>query len=447
MREQRRQSQPPAAELATDVQPTAFESELRRLRFDDPGIERAFLDDFAKRRLPQFRIAFWVGLAIQIPISFRFALIEDIGPDDARFWLRLAVGVIPAVAGLLMLRSPTYVKWVPKYIVFYALLIGVVLAIIYVPTATGWTFLATYLVAACIMMRLRAIEALLVTALLVGWSALFAIAVADKPAPTATRGLLGVATTVVFILVAVYLIEHSARRDFVLVRLLAAEREKSERLLLNVLPAAIADRLKESPGTVADSFDEVTVLFADIEDSTPNIARISPEVAVELLNDIFTSFDRLADKHGLEKIKTVGDEYMVVGGLPEPRRDHAEAVVAMALDMQKAIERFTWPTGERMLLRVGINTGPVVAGVIGARKFAYDLWGDTVNVASRMESHGTPGTIQMTEATRRRLGRRHRFTRRTIDVKGRGPMTVHVLGKGDSRVSKPRARRKVSAAR
>ena len=447
VREPKRQSQPPAAELASEVRPTAFEADVRRLRFEDPGTERAFLDDFAKRRLPQFRIAFWVGLAIQIPISLRFALIEDMGPDDPRFWLRLAVGVIPAVAGLLILRSPTYVRWAPTYIVFYALLIGVVLAIIYTPTATGWTFLATYLVAACIMMRLRAREAALVTGLLIGWSAFFAIAVADKPASTATRGLIGLATTIIFILVAVYLIEHSARRDFVLVRLLEAEREKSDRLLLNVLPVSIAERLKESPGTVADSFAEVTVLFADIENSTPNIARISPEAAVELLNEIFTSFDRLADKHGLEKIKTVGDEYMVVGGLPEPRRDHAEAVVAMALDMQRVIERFAWPTGERMLLRIGINTGPVVAGVIGTRKFAYDLWGDTVNVASRMESHGTPGAIQVTEATRRRVGRRHRFTRRRIDVKGRGPMSVYVLDASDPRIAKPRRRAKADATR
>ncbi len=445
--EERQETQPSAVQLASDVRPTAFEAELRRLRFDDPTVERAFLDDFARRRLLQFRLVFWVGLAIQIPISLRFALVEDIGPDDARFWLRLGVGVIPAVAGLLILRSPTYVRWAPIYIVFYVLLIGVVLAVIYATTSTGWTFLATYLVAACIMSRLRAREAALVAGLLTGWSAFYSIAMADNPARTATRGAISLATTVIFILVAVYLIEHSARRDFVLHRLLEDEREKSERLLLNVLPASIAARLKESPATVADSFAEVTVLFADIVDSAPNIARTTPEAAVELLNEIFTSFDALADDHGLEKIKTVGDAYMVVGGLPEPRRDHAEAVFRMALDMQKEIERFTWPTGEPLLLRVGINTGPVVAGVIGTRKFAYDLWGDTVNVASRMESHGTPGAIQITEATHRRIRRRHHLTRRKVDVKGRGPMAVYVLEAGGSRVPKPRGRTKAKAAR
>jgi class 3 adenylate cyclase len=447
VRQHRQETQTPVIQLASDVLPAAFEAETRRLRFDDRGMEHAFLEDFAKRRLPQFRIIFWVGLAVQIPISLRFALLEDIGPDDARFWLRLCVGVIPAVAGLLLLRSPTYVRWAPNYIVFYVLLIGVVLAVIYTTTTTGWTFLATYLVAACIMSRLRAREAALVAVLLIGWSAFYSIAVVHKPAGTATRGLANLATTVIFILVAVYLIEHSARRDFVLLRLLEAEREKSERLLLNVLPASIAERLKESPGTVADSFADATVLFADIVDSSPNIARTSPEAAVELLNGIFTSFDRLADEHRLEKIKTVGDAYMVVGGLPEPRRDHADAVVAMALDMQKEIARFTWPTGEPLFLRVGINTGPVVAGVIGTRKFAYDLWGDTVNIASRMESHGTPGAIQITEATHRRIRRRHRFTRRKIEVKGRGPMSVYVLEVGGPRVAKPRGRHKAKATR
>jgi class 3 adenylate cyclase len=441
-----RDTQPSAVQLARDdLLPAAFDRELRLLRFKDPELERAFRTDYATRRLPQFRLVFWVGLAIQIPLSLRYAIGGEILPNDPRFWLRLAVGVIPAVVGLRLARSPRAVRWLPSYMVFYVLLIGAVLVAIFSTTAIGWTQLTIYLIAACIMSRLRALEAALVQFVLVGWYAVFTSALVDRPTDGLTRAVFSLATQALFILVANYLIEASGRRDFLLMRLLGEERDKSDRLLLNILPAPIVERLKESPGTVADSFADMTVLFADIADSTPNMARLSPEAAVELLNDVFTTFDRLAEKHGLEKIKTIGDAYMVVGGVPEARSDHAEAVFAMALDMQKATGTFTWPDGEPLEIRIGINTGPAVAGVIGTRKFAYDLWGDTVNVASRMEFHGTPGAIQMTGATRRRVGRRHRFTRRTINVKGKGPMSVYVLEATHGRVVKPRP--KVKAAR
>ncbi|HEX2240801.1 MAG TPA: adenylate/guanylate cyclase domain-containing protein [Actinomycetota bacterium] len=419
---------------AEDLLPEDFEREVRRLRFEDPVVERAFQDDYSRRRIPQFRVIFWVGLGIQIPLSFRFAFIEEIGPDDPRFWLRLAVGVIPAVAGLLLARSTRAVRWLPVYIVFYVLLIGFVLVSIFATSPIGWTSLTTYLIAACVMSRLRAREVALVEIVLIGWFAFLSLVVLDKPLASLDAGLFSLGTLALFILVAGYLIEHSARRDFLLLRLLGRERERSERLLLNVLPAPIAQRLKESSGTIADSFSEATILFADITDSTPNIARMSAEVAVQLLNDIFSAFDRLADRHGLEKIKTIGDGYMVAGGLPEPRPDHAEAMVAMALDMQTEIARFRWPTGKPMSLRVGINTGPVVAGVIGTRRFIYDLYGDTANVAKRMESHGISGAIQMTQATYDRVRDRYSFTERTIDVRGKGVTATYLLVPDLSRI-------------
>jgi class 3 adenylate cyclase len=277
------------------------------------------------------------------------------------------------------------------------------------------------------MSRMRAREAVVVVVTLTVWFATYSVLVLDKPFAPVGRGLANLTILIVFITAANYMIEGSARRDFILMRLLGEEREKSERLLLNVLPAPVAERLKESPGTVADSFEEVTVLFADIADSTPNVARLTAEEAVEFLNEIFTAFDELADEHGLEKIKTIGDGYMVVGGLPEPRPDHAAAVVALAVDMQEQIGRFRWPTGEPVVLRIGINTGPVVAGVIGRRKFSYDLWGDTVHVASRMESHGVAGSIQLAQSTHERVRAIHRGTKRIVDVKGKGPMPVYVL--------------------
>ena len=216
---------------------------------------------------------------------------------------------------------------------------------------------------------------------------------------------------------------------------LRSEQEKSERLLLNILPAAIADRLKQNQGSLAERFDDVTVMFADIVGFTPLSARIPALELVILLNDIFSIFDNLTEQHGLEKIKTIGDAYMVAGGLPVPKDDHVEAVANMALDMQAAIQKFEareWlPQGDRresLQIRIGINTGPVVAGTIGTKKFIYDLWGDTVNVASRMESQGIPGRIQVTAATAERLKDKYIFEKRgEISVKGKGTTLAYWL--------------------
>ncbi len=216
-------------------------------------------------------------------------------------------------------------------------------------------------------------------------------------------------------------------------RLLLAEQERSERLLLNILPAPIAGRLKQDQGVIADRFPEVTVLFADLVDFTRSSDQSTPERVVQVLDDLFTAFDRLARRHGLEKIKTVGDAYMVAGGLPEPRPDHARAVAEMALAMREEIGRHRDPAGRPLALRIGMDTGPVVAGVIGTSKFSYDLWGDTVNTASRMESSGVPGCIQVTDRTHRRLRDGYRFQRRgSIQVKGKGEMvTWFLLGRNE----------------
>jgi class 3 adenylate cyclase len=218
------------------------------------------------------------------------------------------------------------------------------------------------------------------------------------------------------------------RANFLQQRALDDARARSDALLLNVLPAVVAERLKADTRAVADRFDDVTVLFADIVGFTTIAQRLPPEQVVDFLNRLFSRFDALADRHGLEKIKTIGDAYMVAGGLPAHRPDHAEAVAAMALDMLDVASRMAAPDGTPVELRVGVATGPVVAGVIGARKFSYDLWGDTVNTASRMESHGVGGTIQVTQETWARLRERHAFEERgEIDVKGRGRMRTWLL--------------------
>ena len=180
-------------------------------------------------------------------------------------------------------------------------------------------------------------------------------------------------------------------------------QQKSETLLLNILPKKIVEQLQQNTSAIAEQFDDVTILFADIVGFTPLSASMTPIELVNLLNQIFSSFDQLTQRHSLEKIKTIGDAYMAAAGLPVPRDDHAEAIAEMALDMQQTIRQFYGNGGEMFQIRIGINTGPVVAGVIGTQKFIYDLWGDTVNVASRMESQGEPGRIQVTATTYERL--------------------------------------------
>jgi class 3 adenylate cyclase len=218
---------------------------------------------------------------------------------------------------------------------------------------------------------------------------------------------------------------------------LDAERRTSESLLLNVLPRRIADRLKGEPGVViADGFESATVLFCDIVGFTQLSARLAPDEIVRRLDTVFTQFDTIAEELGLEKIKTIGDAYMVAGGVPSRRDDHAEAICDMALRMRDCIA--TLDLGEPLQVRIGVHTGPVVAGVIGKRKFIYDVWGDTVNTASRMESHGIPGSIQVSEET-------FAATKHAFEHQPRG--VIHVKGKGDMPTYFLLDRRPVSAGR
>lgn len=205
-------------------------------------------------------------------------------------------------------------------------------------------------------------------------------------------------------------------------------RVEADSLLLNVLPASIAARLKEEKATIADRFEAVTVLFADIVGFTPLSSGAEPEVVVDMLNSIFSTFDDLAREHGIEKIKTIGDSYMAAAGLLEPRDDHAVAAIEFALDLLEVVQSKAGLEGRPLRLRIGINTGPVVAGVIGHDRFIYDLWGDTVNMASRMESNGVNDRIQVTRAVVDELGDHYRFEpREPIDIKGKGMTVTYLL--------------------
>jgi PAS domain S-box-containing protein len=209
---------------------------------------------------------------------------------------------------------------------------------------------------------------------------------------------------------------------------LRRQQRRSELLLLSVLPQPIAERLKRGEKNIADSFAEATVMFADIANFTQLSSQNSPIEVIELLNEIFSAFDAIADRYQLEKIKTIGDAYMVVGGVPTYLPGHIAAVADAALDMQRAIAQFTTKDNQPIALRIGIHTGPVVAGIIGTRKFIYDLWGDTVNIASRMESQGEIGRTQVTAAVYERLRKRYNLQERgTLSVKGKGEMLTYWL--------------------
>jgi adenylate cyclase len=374
-----------------------------------------------REHLPAWLIDAGLSVALAVAITVAISVGADQGaPPDA-----FAYGLGLTIAALALLRR----RWpLPVLLASAAILVfynqfdypGLFAAVpLSVALATAWA--AGYRVWA------------LAVVLWFGGSPLvwFALYVPQAlPEESATR-LLNSAVSDLALLAAVLLLGEAVRTRRALDRehrLLVAEQDRSERLLLNVLPAPVADRLKRDEAVIADRFPEVTVLFADLVDFTRSSDQSSPERVVQVLNDLFTAFDRLARRHGLEKIKTIGDAYMVAGGLPEPRPDHAQAVAEMALAMREEASRHADPAGQPLQVRIGIDTGPVVAGVIGTTKFSYDLWGDTVNTASRMESSGVPGCIQVTERTYRRLRDRYRFERRgPVQVKGKGELVTWFL--------------------
>jgi adenylate cyclase len=233
--------------------------------------------------------------------------------------------------------------------------------------------------------------------------------------------------------VGAYVLERSTRLLFLRERELDRERGRSEGLLRNILPEQIADRLKQRDpatehGHIAQAHGEVTVVFADLVEFTRQSGTTDPPEIVAVLDDVFTRFDAIAERCGLEKIKTIGDAYMAVAGVPEPREDDVEVAAHMALAMRDEIAQMRWPSRDQMRVRIGMATGPAVAGVIGQRKLAYDLWGDTVNTAARMESNGVPGEIQVSEMVQRRLSDRFRFSEvHIVNLKGKGPTPARFL--------------------
>jgi class 3 adenylate cyclase len=357
-----------------------------------------------------------VALAIAVTIAITVSPAQGDSPDALAYGLGLVIAALSLARrrwplGVLLASAATlfFYNQFDYPGLFSAVPLSVALATTWAAGRRGWA---------------------LAIAAWFGVTPLIFLARTDLPDDTAARLVSG-AVSDLALLAAVLLLGEAVRGRRALDRehrLLLAERERSERLLLNVLPAPIAARLKQGEEVIADGFPEVTVLFADLVDFTRRSQDTTPERVVQVLDDLFSALDELAERHGLEKIKTVGDAYLAVGGLPEPRPDHAEAVAEMALAVREEVGRHLDPGGRPLAVRIGIDTGPVVAGVIGRRKFSYDLWGDTVNVASRMESLGVSGCIQVTDRTYRRLRDRYRFERRgPVQVKGKGELVTWFL--------------------
>ena len=370
------------------------------------------------RRLPAPVVDAGLAVALAVAITVAISVLPSQGePPDA---LAYGLGLLIAALSLFRRRWPLAVLLASAATLFLynqfdypglfsAVPLSVALATAWAAGRRGW--------------------ALAVVAWFGGTPLIF-LAVADLPEQTRAE-LVSLAVSDLALLAAVLLLGEAVRGRRALDRahrLLLAERERSEQLLLNVLPAPIAARLKQGEEVIADGFPEVTVLFADLVDFTRRSQETTPERVVRILDDLFSALDELAERHGLEKIKTIGDAYMAVGGLPEPRPDHAEAVAEMALAVREEVARHLDAGGRPLAVRIGIDTGPVVAGVIGRRRFSYDLWGDTVNTASRMESNGLAGCIQVTDRAYRRLRDRYRFERRgPVQVKGKGELVTWFL--------------------
>jgi class 3 adenylate cyclase len=407
------------------------------LRFGDPEFERAFRAHYFRQTLTSVRSAYLLGVVLWIVWGLMLSryLGDDRGLDQT---LRYGVFIPLLLLGLALSFSRGFqrsweVQVMAILLITAATWITYVAAVESMPVDYGYVGLILILAVGFTLLRLRFVLAalswppMIAYYLAVGWGFDY------LSGRRVTLVLFYFVSFWVLGMVAAYTLERNARLLFLRERQLDREHRRSESLLLNILPQAIVDRLKvrqEDPqgGRLAEGLPEVTVIFVDAAGFTHQTEKTTPDELVGALDELFTKLDELADRFGLEKIKTVGDAYMAVAGAPHPRPDHAEAAADMALAILDAIEGSRWPSGDPVAVRMGIASGPVVAGVIGHRKFAYDLWGDTVNLASRLESHGRAGRILVSEGVAERLRGRYVFGRRqVIDLKGKGPTPARFL--------------------
>ena len=424
-------------ERSAPAEPSPARFALRRLRlkFDNSYLESAFRADLFRHNLGNIRFAFLAGITLWVSWGFLLRpymlaladqridsvmrlgvfiplLLAGLGLSFTRFFHRIWEWVSVGIAGATLLAWVFYVSQVLTLPAEFGY-VGVILI-------TSFTYT---------LLRLRFVFVALIT--------VFGIA-AYLPYALSARYIVDVSLVLATLYLtsfgvlgglAAYRMERFTRDLFLRERQLDQERARSDGLLLNILPQAIVEQLKATPsGRIAKAFDQVSVIFADAVGSTEQAARCTPEQFADALDELFRAFDEIADRHGLEKIKTIGDAYMAVAGAPVPMANHAEAAVAMGLEILAEAGEIRWPSGDPIVVRVGVATGPAVAGVIGVRKFAYDLWGDTVNLASRLEEFGEPGHVLVSETTAGQLTDRYDFAPpQMMDLKGKGPTPVRLL--------------------
>ncbi len=403
------------------------------LRFLDPGLERDFQAEMAATNGSQARVGAAIAVGLWLVAALIIPAVIDI---DRGVVTTICVGMAAAnLVGVVASRWATTLD--RQQLIGFALNGLAGLAVLELIEASGTTYryaapaLLLIAIFAFVVIRLRFVYALPAAGTyLIG----YVVVIQTGPGRGTALDIFLVGAAILAGLSATYLLERGARDVFAQRRLIEAQAAElaeahatSERLLLNVLPESVAERLKGGETTIADDYEDATVLFADLVGFTPLAASLGPAATVGLLDRLFSTFDTLAERHGLEKIKTIGDAYMAVGGVPDVCTDHPGRVVAMGLDMLDAAASVAAEVGRPLDLRIGVHTGPLVAGVIGTHKFIYDLWGDTVNVASRLESNGVIGAVQMSEVTGLRLDGAVEADRRgPVELKGRGPMTAYV---------------------
>jgi adenylate cyclase len=406
-----------------------------RLRFTDPILEAEFNVDRFHHNLGNIRFAFLVGISLWLVWGFllrpQIQVLSELRFDAI---MRYSVFIPILLVGFVLTYTRIFERiweWVAVTIATVTLLLWVVYAsqVLTLPAEYGYVGIILITAFTYTLLRLRFILVSLITAIgIVGYLTYASTAPYVRP-PSRILAALFLVSFGFLGVIAAYRMERFTRQLFLRERQLDRERSRSDGLLLNTFPEAIVEQLKTADGErIAQRFDAVGVVFADAVGSTEQAARSTPEEFTDALDALFSHFDALAARHGLEKIKTIGDAYLAVAGAPTPVNDHASASVAMALDMCAEAQSIRWPSGDPIVVRVGVATGPAVAGVIGEQRFAYDLWGDTVNLANRLEENAGAGRILVAESTAKDLTDRFEFgPPETIQLKGKGPTPVRFL--------------------
>jgi class 3 adenylate cyclase len=408
------------------------------LKFTDGWLERRFQDEYFDTNLQYIRIATFLGAVTWAAFGPLAPVIVHEGGLFRDGVIRYGVGVPIGLMSFALTYLPNY-RRIWQSLVSAAILLSGLVWVIHravVPADRpdwGYAGNMVILIFAYILSRLQFRYSVLIGVALIVMYNVWSFLIIDESTNNVIFGDYFLLLTAFIGSVGAYVLERSTRLLFLRERELDRERGRSEGLLRNILPEQIADRLKQRDpaterGHIAQAYTEVTVVFADLVEFTKQSGRTNPPEMVTALDQVFTRFDEIAERYGLEKIKTIGDAYMAVAGVPEPREDDIEVAAQMALAMRDTIGQVRWPSGDPMHVRIGMATGPAVAGVIGQRKFAYDLWGDTVNTAARLESNGVPDEIQVSEAVYRQLSDRYLFSDvHVVNLKGKGPTAARFL--------------------